>query len=257
MGTKRTPRLRPSYLRQVSGGFCCTEEGVVFERGALWRTASVAGMSGGTRWFRLQAPDRAVWERLWTALEAARAEAWPPHVCDPMILDGTQWSLEVVWGPLCAHPSGSNAWPEGYGPVADVLRALRTSPPHPGVPAPFTCALEEGDREQTWDWDGRRLSWESQSEGGRGSRCHGAWVLRSPAAWRPFLTALRRARRRTPERVACLLWHSEDLFRSAGEQAEAVDRDLVRALEDLVGVLGGSTSGLLPGSPPHSSLRKA
>lgn len=231
MGAKR---VRPSYLRQVSGGFCCTEVGVVFERGALWRTASVAGMSGGTRWFRLQVPDQAVWDRLWAALEAARVEA-RPDLCNPMVLDGAPWSLQVVWAPLRAHPSDHHAWPDSYGPVADVLHALRTSPPHPGVPAPFTCALEEDGRTQTWDWDGRRLSWESQSERGLDSWHRTARMLRSPGAWRPFLAALRRARGRTPEGVACLLWRSEDLFSAKGEQAEAVDRDVIRALEDLVG----------------------
>lgn len=232
MGAKR---VRPSYLRQVSGGFCCTEVGVVFERGALWRTASVAGMSWGTRWFRLQVPDQAVWDRLWAALEQARAEAWPPDFFNPMVLDGTQWSFQVVWEPLHAHSSGSNAWPEDYDPVAEALHALRTSPLHPGVPAPFSCALEEDGRTQTWDWDGRRLSWESQGERGLDSGHRGARMLRSPAAWRPFAAALRRGRRGASEGVACLLWRSEDLFDSSGDQVEAVDRDVVRALEDLVG----------------------
>jgi hypothetical protein len=109
------------------------------------------------------------------------------------ILDGTQWSLKLVWGARRWSGYGSNAFPPGFDAVQQALEALAGGRRAPGWPGPFAFSGEwEG---WIWDftWDGRQLSgtWEQWREGRRWPHktcCPG------PRAWNPFRKTLEAAR---------------------------------------------------------------
>jgi hypothetical protein len=105
------------------------------------------------------------------------------------VLDGTQWSLKLLWDARRWSGEGSNAFPLGFDAVQQALEALAGGRRVPGLPKPFSFSGEwEG---WIWDftWNGRQLSgtWEQWREG---RRCPHKTCCPGPRAWNPFRKTL-------------------------------------------------------------------
>jgi len=89
------------------GGF-----GLSWESGALKLVRHDFGPFGGPILKEAQ-PTEAEWTRFWNAVEQSGAWSWNPSY-EPVgyvVLDGTQWSLELAWNGKTVACGGSNAYP--------------------------------------------------------------------------------------------------------------------------------------------------
>jgi hypothetical protein len=60
------------------------------------------------------------WKSFWSAVEKANVWNWAAEYMNDMVLDGTQWSLEIKYGGKYIRCEGSNAFPgHDDGPAFD------------------------------------------------------------------------------------------------------------------------------------------
>lgn len=54
------------------------------------------------------------WERFWDAIDGINLWTWEDRYENPDMMDGTNWSVELVWGDQQIKSYGSNAYPPKF-----------------------------------------------------------------------------------------------------------------------------------------------
>jgi hypothetical protein len=90
------------------GGFPHGHEEVRWRRGRLWYRPSEYVENHVS-----VVPTVQDWEAFWSAIDRIGVWQWQPRYDDPDILDGTQWTLELMNGPRRVKSFGSNSYPGG------------------------------------------------------------------------------------------------------------------------------------------------
>jgi hypothetical protein len=123
------PPKAPTRMRLFIGGFFDKNYELTLENGQLKYRFAEHG--GAERVEEVLCPSAQDWAAFWKSLGEIGVWAWEASYDNPSVQDGTQWGVEIEWGPRRCEIHGSNASPKVPGvrakrdqPLPRLLRAI-------------------------------------------------------------------------------------------------------------------------------------
>lgn len=186
----------PDQIEYYAGAFFGSSLWLSWDGTQLWRFRDALGrpLEGLENWERLQAPSETAWAEMERRLGEVDAWHWRRRWSDPLILDGSEWSLALRWGHRSWKGSGDNASPPGFERLEALLERMARSRKIPGFPHAFRFHLREEQNAWDFQWNGRSLSWTVWNVV-QGVCAKGECVTVPPARWKPLMARFSNARR--------------------------------------------------------------